>query len=308
MNSNLGPYVTSAFSRHGLLAMVGIVARPGLMFMAISNGIETYAADNVFWSVGSVGVGFVHTVLVLDLTSVRNRMIIYTLNSTAYIGSAFSELHRCRVFPQEEQLPLVFCASICVVLWLDLRKVKRQGLVPDQASGARNTVQSIIFCLNEFDVPWKSLKGRTILGAALTASILFVRAGDLRQIPKACFNETIIICEQLTVMSVVPHNQGAVMLALVRLATSVRSSIGRAISGGIWTNQPPLSLLTGMLPADQKPMRPSSTARCRCSCRICLASPTRNAIIAAYGDVQRKLDIAGSCLMPLALGVVFFCE
>lgn len=27
MNSNLGPYVTSAFSRHGLLATVGIVAR-----------------------------------------------------------------------------------------------------------------------------------------------------------------------------------------------------------------------------------------------------------------------------------------
>ncbi|TLD13271.1 uncharacterized protein PgNI_03592 [Pyricularia grisea] len=296
MNSNLGPYVTSAFSRHGLLAMVGIVARPGLMFMAISNGIETYAAANVFWSVGSVGVGFVHTVLVLDLTS----------KSSFRWDSGASAI----IFPY-------FSASICVVLWLDLRKVKRQGLVPDQASGARNTVQSIIFCLNEFDgmlllriamLPWKSLKGRTILGAALTASILFVRAGDLRQIPKACFNETIIICEQLTVMSVVPHNQGAVMLALVRLATSVRSSIGRAISGGIWTNQPPLSLLTGMLPADQKPMRPSSTARCRCSCRICLASPTRNAIIAAYGDVQRKLDIAGSCLMPLALGVVFFCE
>lgn len=34
-------------------------------------------------------------------------------------------------------------------------------------------------------------------------------------------------------------------------------------------------------------------------------SPTRNAIVLAYGEVQRKMLIAGSCFLPLALGCVF---
>ncbi|KAH9439182.1 hypothetical protein MCOR02_002752 [Pyricularia oryzae] len=193
MNSNLGPYVTSAFSRHGLLATVGIVARLssgiaqipmakigdiwgrmeiyilvhgltsfGLMLMAVSNSIETYAAANVFWSVGSAGVGFVHTVLISDLTSLRNRMIIYSINSTAYIGNAFAGPIVAELFLKQSSFRWAFGAfaiifpffgaSICVVLWLNLRRAKRQGLVPVRPSSGRTTVQSVVFYLNEFDV------------------------------------------------------------------------------------------------------------------------------------------------------------
>lgn len=246
------------------------------MLMAVSNSIETYAAANVFWSVGSAGVGFVHTVLISDLTSLRNRMIIYSINSTAYIGNAFAGPIVAELFLKQSSFRWAFGAfaiifpffgaSICVVLWLNLRRAKRQGLVPVRPSSGRTTVQSVVFYLNEFDgmffgdgtcvcecvcviieprlltgrpsasvvgmillcgglsifllpfsivsyspygwtsayiifmiifgfflviafafwernyavtplVPWKSLKDRTILGAALTAGILFASAG-----------------------------------------------------------------------------------------------------------------------------------
>lgn len=51
--------------------------------MAVSRNVETYAAAQVFWSVGGGAIGYIHTVLISDTTSLRNRMIIYTINSTA---------------------------------------------------------------------------------------------------------------------------------------------------------------------------------------------------------------------------------
>jgi MFS family permease len=121
MEGNLGAYVTSEFSRHGLTATTGIVSGLmygvsqlplarilnifgrmegyvfchmccsfGLLLMAVCQNVETFAAAQVFWTIGSGGVGYIHTVLISDTTSLRNRMIIYTLNSTAYIGSSFA--------------------------------------------------------------------------------------------------------------------------------------------------------------------------------------------------------------------------
>ena len=60
------------------------------MLMAVCRNVETYAAAQVFWNVGSGGIGYIHTVLISDTTSLRNRMIIYTINSTAYIGNSFA--------------------------------------------------------------------------------------------------------------------------------------------------------------------------------------------------------------------------
>ncbi|KLU82361.1 hypothetical protein MAPG_01433 [Magnaporthiopsis poae ATCC 64411] len=484
MNSNLAPYVTSSFSRHGLLATVGIVARLvggvsqipmakigniwgrmevyilvhglcsfGLLLMAVSRNIETYAAANVFWTVGSGGVGFIHTVLISDLTSLRNRMIIYALNSTAYIGNAFAGPIVAELFNKYSSFRWAFGAfaiifpffgaTICISLWINLRKAKRMGLVPSRPTSGRTWAQSIMFYVNEFDVvgmvllcggfslfllpfsiqsyspngwttgyiiamiilgfflvvafvfwekmfavvplaPWDNLKDRTIFGAALVAGIMMTSFGTwdsyfssylqvvhqqtiaqagfitniytiasctwgpivgylirlthhykwiaISAVPVACLSTallihfrtpdthigyiimcqvlkatsagTIIICEQLAVMSVVSHNEVAVMLALVALASSVGGSIGRAISGGIWTNQL-LPLLRDLLPADQKANATVIYGSLPVQLSYPFGSPARNAIVLAYGDVQRKMVIAGACFMPLALAGVF---
>lgn len=123
------------------------------------------------------------------------------------------------------------------------------------------------------------------------------------QILKAVSGGTIIICEQLAVMSVVSHNELAVMLAVIGLASSVGRSIGTSISGAIWTNQLP-GKLEKYLPEESQGNLTTIFGDLRVQLGYPWGSPTRDAIVSAYGDVQRNMVIAGACFMPLALGCV----
>lgn len=123
------------------------------------------------------------------------------------------------------------------------------------------------------------------------------------QILKAVSGGTIIICEQLAVMSVVAHNEVPVMLALVALTSNVGGSIGRAISGGIWTNQLP-EYLAKYLPAEEKDNTMTIYGSLPVQLEYEWGSDTRIAIIRSYADVQRHMVIAGACFMPLALACV----
>lgn len=124
------------------------------------------------------------------------------------------------------------------------------------------------------------------------------------QILKAVSAGTIIICEQLAVMSVVEHNEVSVMLALIGLATSVGRSTGRAISGGIWTNEF-LDFLIKYLPEDTKGEASTIYGDIKVQLSYAWGTPARDAIVHAYGDVQRHMVICGAAFMPLALGCVF---
>ena len=108
--------------------------------MAVSRNVETYAAAQVFWSVGSGAIGYIHTVIISDTTSLRNRMIIYTLNSTAYIGNSWAG-----------PIVAVIGSTVCAMLWWNLRKAKKMGLVPKRAVSGRNWKQSILFYCEQCD-------------------------------------------------------------------------------------------------------------------------------------------------------------
>ncbi|WYZ46604.1 hypothetical protein EsH8_IX_000829 [Colletotrichum jinshuiense] len=484
MNSNLGVYVTSSFRRHGLTATTGIVSGLaggvsqlplakilnifgrmegymlahllccfGLILMAVCRNVETYAAAQVFWAVGSGGIGYIHTVLISDTTSTRNRMIIYTLNSTAYIANAFAGPIIAQLFYEHSSFrwafgsfAIIFPAFgslITIMLWWNLRKANKLGQGPELVKSGRNLQESFLFYCREFDVvgmllimfgfslfllpfslvsytakkwaaghiiamiilgifclvlfgfwekkyaskplvPWVNLKDRTILGSAAVAGVISLsfsswdsffssylqvvhrqsisQAGFIgniytiasctwgpivgiliRQtnhfkwiacaaIPVACLSTgllihfrtpdtyigyvimcqilkavsagTIIICEQLAVMSVVEHNEVSVMLALIGLATSVGRSTGRAISGGIWTNEF-LDFLIKYLPEDTKGEASTIYGDIKVQLSYAWGTPARDAIVHAYGDVQRHMVICGAAFMPLALGCVF---
>ncbi|KAF6804618.1 siderophore iron transporter [Colletotrichum sojae] len=484
MNSNLAPYVTSAFQRHGLTATTGVVSSLaggisqlplakiinifgrmegyilahllcclGLLMMAVCQNVETYAAAQVFWSVGSGGIGYIHTVLISDTTSVRNRMIIYTLNSTAYIANAFAGPVIAQLFYEKSSFRWafgsfaiifpVFGLLITGMLWFNLKKAYKTGNGPQLTKSGRTFQESVLFYLREFDVvgmllimwgfsllllpfslvryttkgwaaghiiamivlgvillvafgfwerlyaatplvPWKNLKDRTILGSAAVALVISLSFGSwdsffssylqvihrqsisqagfigniytiasctwgpivgllIRQtnrykwiaisaIPVACLSTgllihfrtpdtyigyiimsqilkavsagTIIICEQLAVMAVVKHNEISVMLALIGLATSVGRSVGRAISGGIWTNELPI-FLAKYLPEENQADLMTIYGDIEVQLKAAWGSPVRNAIVRAYGDTQRHMVICGAAFMPLALACVF---
>ncbi|KAJ0337341.1 hypothetical protein COL922a_006894 [Colletotrichum nupharicola] len=456
MNSNLAPYVTSSFQRHGITATTGIVASIaggvsqlpfakilnvfgrmeayilahalccfGLILMAVCRNVETYAAPQVFWTVGSGGIGYIHTVIISDTTSIRNRMIIYALNSTAYIANAFAGPVVAQLFVDKSSFRWAFGAFAIIfpafgmlitgMLWWNLRKAYKIGKGPELTKSGRSIQESMVFYFKEFDVsghiiamiilgvfclvlfglwermyadtplvPWKNLKDRTILGSAATAGVIALSFGTwdsyfssylqvvhhqsisqagfigniytiasctwgpivgllIRQthhykwiamaaIPVACLSTgllihfrtpdtyigyviicqilkavssgTIIICEQLAVMSVVKHNEVSVMLALIGLATSVGRSIGRAISGAIWTNEF-LDKLIKFLPNDAKSNAVTIYGDIKVQLSYTWGSPIRAGIIQAYGAVQRHMVICGAAFMPLALACVF---
>lgn len=192
MNSNLTPYVTSSFEQHGLTAMTGIIADIvggvsqlpfarilnifgrmegyllahilccfGLILMAVCNNVETFAAAQVFWTVGSGAIGYIHTVLISDTTSLRNRMVIFSLNATAYIGNAFAGPVVAELFLEHSTwrwafgafaiIFPAFGATICVVLFWNLRKAKAQGRELASPVSGRTWTQSLLFYAIEFD-------------------------------------------------------------------------------------------------------------------------------------------------------------
>lgn len=109
---------------------------------------------------------------------------------------------------------------------------------------------------------------------------------------------------QLAIMASVGHQQVAVAIAMFGLFGSIGSAIGFAIAGGIWTNILPRKL-EEYLPAASK----SEAMRIYGDMVVQLSyprdSPERNAIIQAYGNVQRKMVIAGSAFLPLCLICLF---
>lgn len=109
--------------------------------------------------------------------------------------------------------------------------------------------------------------------------------------------------EQLAAMSAVPHNEVAVVLALEGLFMSIGGSIGQSISGAIWTNILPDKLVE-YLPDSEKANWKEIYGSLGVQLLHPVGSPTRDAIIMAYGYVQRRMLLAGVCFMPLALGCV----
>lgn len=106
------------------------------------------------------------------------------------------------------------------------------------------------------------------------------------------------IAMPLAVMASVGHQEVAVVLALHGLFASIGAGVGLAVSGAMWTNLLPDALVK-FLPDDSKADAMTIYGDITVQLGYEWGSPTREAIIAAYGEVQRKMVIAGASFMPL---------
>ncbi|KAL3424961.1 Siderophore iron transporter mirB 2 [Phlyctema vagabunda] len=105
---------------------------------------------------------------------------------------------------------------------------------------------------------------------------------------------------QLSVMASVTHQEIAVSLALWGMFGSIGAAIGLAIAGALWTNVLPTALYNN-LPLDSKDLAATIYGSIVVQKSYPMGSPIRDAIIAAYADVQRKMVIAGAAFTPLLL-------
>ncbi|KAH8204339.1 hypothetical protein TruAng_001502 [Truncatella angustata] len=202
----LSPYVTSYFSKHGLLANLnipsriigGVVLLPvskiidlrgrtegfigsifliviGMIMKATCQNVETYAAAQIFYWVGKAALGFVLNVFVADITTLRNRMIILTLNGTPILITTFAGPEIAQLFYEHSNFRWAFGAWAIILIGFSVpvigillfqeRKAKKAGIVR-QKSG-RTLAQSVKYYFVHFDVV-----GMTLIGAGFILFLL----------------------------------------------------------------------------------------------------------------------------------------
>lgn len=111
-------------------------------------------------------------------------------------------------------------------------------------------------------------------------------------------------CGQLAIMAPISHQEIAVVIGIWGMFGSVGAAVGLAISGGIWNNILPEQLYQ-RLPEESKSLASTIFGDIEQQMKYLDGSPERDAIVGAYGDVQRKLVIAGACFMPLILASIY---
>lgn len=187
----LDPYITSSFQKHGLLTSVSIIATilggcstltlakiidiwgriegylcmltiitVGLIMKATCKNIETYvAAHSLYWT-GHIGLLYVIDVMLADMTTLRNRMIMFGINGTPTIASTFAGPRIADLFQQNLNFRWAFgafaimlvgvSAPVVVTMLLMQRKAAKAGAIAKERSG-RVWWQSIAYYLVQFD-------------------------------------------------------------------------------------------------------------------------------------------------------------
>lgn len=189
--TNLTPYVTSAFLEHSLtgytLIMSGIIGgvlklplakildifgRPqgyvimvafmvvGLIMMAACNGVQTYAAAQIFYWIGYNGLSYTLGIFVADTSSLKNRGFMFAYISSPYIATvwitgpladAFLKGPGFRwCFGAFSIITSVVCTPLFFLFWYNYRKAVRLGVITPVKSN-RTFTQSVKYYAIEFD-------------------------------------------------------------------------------------------------------------------------------------------------------------
>lgn len=187
----LAPYITSEFAMHGLLSAINIASRIiagvsvlaiaklidirgrlegfigaiflieiGMIIKAVSQNVETYAAGEVFFWLGQAAVNFVLDVFIADITTLRNRMILFTLNSTPFIITTFAGGPIAELFYTKSHFRWAFGAfcfiligfslPVIFIMWKYQRKAEKLGFIREKSG--RTTAQSLKHYFVQFDV------------------------------------------------------------------------------------------------------------------------------------------------------------
>ncbi|KAI1084955.1 hypothetical protein F5B20DRAFT_121463 [Whalleya microplaca] len=151
----------------------------------------------------------------------------------------------------------------------------------------------------------------TILGVAL---MIHFRQPDVNigfivmcQIFVAFGGGTLVICEQMTVMAVSKHENIPAVLAVEGLVANVGGAIGLSIASAMWQGIFPVKLAE-YLPAEAQADFANIYGDITVQSSYPIGSPTRNAINQSYGDTQKLMLIAATCLYAITWASTFMWE
>ncbi|KAJ3566346.1 hypothetical protein NPX13_g7166 [Xylaria arbuscula] len=146
-----------------------------------------------------------------------------------------------------------------------------------------------------------------IIGGAL---MIYFRQPDthivwvvLCQVLLTVGGSTLVVCDQMAVMTAVNHSELASTMAVVSLASYLGSAMGSSLSGAIWNSTLP-SALAKLLP-NMTPLELASIGSdLKKQLSYPMGTPIRTAIIEAYGQSQRRMCIVGTVISLLEIGAV----
>ena len=113
------------------------------------------------------------------------------------------------------------------------------------------------------------------------------------------------VCAQLAVMTMVTHQEIAVVMAIYGLFGSIGAAVGQAIAGGMWNNMTKNEMYA-RLPEESKHLAGVIFGDMVKQMSYADGTPERAAIVGAYADVQRKMVIVGVCFVPLCIACTWF--
>lgn len=190
----LNPYITSSFGAHGLLNVVGImstilggcvplalakaidifgriegylfsllVAVAGMIMKATCVNVEMYFAAHVLYWTGHIGLLYIIDVMVSDITTLKNRMIIFGINGTPRIASTFAGPAIAQLFYEKSNFRWAFGAFAIIIVGFSIpalgvmiymfRKATAMGVITSRRSPVQRAwYQSIWYYFIQFDI------------------------------------------------------------------------------------------------------------------------------------------------------------
>lgn len=137
-----------------LLAVVGMIMK------SVCQNVETYIAAHVLYWTGHIGVVYVADVMCADITSLKNRMIIFGINGTPRIVATFAAPRVAAAFYDHSNFRWAFGAFAIILVACSIpamavmvfmyRKARQAGLARRQRSD-RNIAQSLAYYFIQFD-------------------------------------------------------------------------------------------------------------------------------------------------------------
>ncbi|KAF2853038.1 siderophore iron transporter-like protein mirB [Plenodomus tracheiphilus IPT5] len=191
IDASLNPFITSSFDRHGLLnvgsvmssALAGciplatskvidvwgrvegffamlVIVVVGMALKAACKNMETYIAGHVLYWAGHIGVLYVTDVMAADITTLKNRMIIFTINGTPRIASTFAGPRIAELFWASPNWRWAFGTFIIIFVACSLpamgimvymyRQAKAAGMI-NRVKSNRTVLQSLWYYYVQFD-------------------------------------------------------------------------------------------------------------------------------------------------------------
>lgn len=189
--ASLTPYVASSFQEHSLTPtisvlssifggvcclptakMIDVFGRPqgfafslgittlGLIMMVATKNVQTYAAAQIFWTVGNNMSLYIVNIFIADTTAMHNRVLLTWLAATPnlfvpWVGGPLTEAFLKGpgwqwYYGAFSIIVPVMCSPLFLVLLSVQRKANEQGVIV-QTKSTRGLLQSLLHYLVEFD-------------------------------------------------------------------------------------------------------------------------------------------------------------